>query len=192
MGSLAKLLSLAGALAGLAAAPAAHAMPVVSLVFRASGTSSVTLGAGESAIADLILVSDVPLVAATLMLRTDNALARVVDARNTPAPFLGFTVTSETAGDGGSEIGTFGGLSFDAVGPVRLVLGDLELRAGSEPGETTIRLFRRDAIDVWYDAALEAVEPALGTAVVTVVPEPDTAALLVAGLALLAARRRAR
>lgn len=173
-------------LAAAGGALPAAAAPIVELRFRSSGHSVVTLAPGQTAWMDVVLVSDVPLIAATLVVYTDRDVAPILGAVNTSGPFIDVPF-----GYSPEEAGTFGGLTLSRiVGPGSYDLGDILFTAGDLHGTATIGAMQRERIDDWYDATFQPVEPQLGTASIIVIPEPDTLLLVGLGFAILAARRR--
>ena len=110
---------------------------------------------------------------------------------------VGSCVNTATTGTctfapGAEAAGNYGGIAFPAANIGTFTVGTMTL-TGMSPGETTVQLIIRPGLE-WIDGFdNEVIPPTLGSAVVTVIPEPATAALLGLGLVgLIAAGRRSR
>lgn len=186
---------LAGLLGPVAVGGEAAALPTIDLIWQESGTSGHSLAANECAVLDVILVSDEPLIAATLMgriLDTGPTAPKIVAATNTPPPPL-FAVgvfSSDPLPPDGTRVGAFGGLTLGELSAGTYTLGSITIAAGSAAGAYAILPFQRVAIDDWLDSGLNVVVPTLHGATLQVIPEPATVSLVGLGFAILAARRR--
>jgi len=153
----------------------------------------------------------------SVLLHVSNAAAAVITAgvsaptasgvgltnfniRNAVFAPLGTCVNTATTGTctaavglGATDAGYYGGLSSGAATFGTFTVGSVTVTSIGIGG-TQIILFNRPGIDEWTDGFGNVLptQPTLGTALVTVIPEPATASLLGLGLVGVALRRRER
>lgn len=190
--------ALAGLLLGMTALEA-RALGIVEIVFTESGSSDIVAGPGDTITAEIRITagaegissygvsiafdSDLDFVSATELLPsayTFNLSAGIDGSEESDPSTLGRVLTFEagTFGPGAvSETFLAGTITFLVVAPLT---DGPDLAAG---------LFNA-GIDGIFDSNGGVVEAAFGSASVT--PEPGTVALLGAGLAALARRRRSQ
>ena len=188
-------------LAAAALPRAAHAIPIVEIVFLESGTPVIAASPGDSVTAEIRITSDEAGVSSYgVSLEFDSDLDLVLATELLPAGFafnlsngVQDTLESQVAQDGHVftfEAATFGNGPVSttfAVGTIQFTVKDpqsdgVDLRSG---------LFNA-GIDGFFDNAGESLAGVeFGTASVVPVPEPGALWLLVAAVALAGRRPRA-